>query len=93
LTFIIVEAKEIEIIIDNLAVFSVLLGLLLLGAIVSGYVATSVDTEDPVVCEQLAQKANGERFDDSQYEYFCHICKCCVHEGSKHCKTCNKCVH
>jgi len=52
LTFILVEAKEIEIITDNVAIFSVLLGSLLLGAIVSGYVATSVDTEDPIVCEQ-----------------------------------------
>ena len=52
LTFIVVEAKEIKIIADNLPTFSVLLGLLLLGSMVSGYVATSIDTEDPIVIEQ-----------------------------------------
>ena len=34
----------------------------------------------------------GERFDDTPYEYYCYVCKVCVHDGSKHCKECNKCV-
>ena len=92
-TYILVESKQIEVIINNLVAISIVLGFLLFGAIVSGYIATNTDTEDPVVLEQLTLKANGERFDDSNYEYYCHICKFCVNEGSKHCKNCNKCVH
>lgn len=54
---------------------------------------TIINAEDELVKKQLDAKANGERFDDSEYEFYCHICAVCVDESSKHCRTCNKCVH
>ena len=50
-TYVFVEAREIDFLVENLEAFSILLGILLLGTIVSGYWTSSIDTEDPVVVE------------------------------------------
>ena len=53
---------------------------------------TLINAEDELVQIQLDAKENNEEFDDSKYEFYCHICTVCVDETSKHCRTCNKCI-
>jgi hypothetical protein len=65
ISYLALEIKQIKVIRENLVAISISLGIVLIGAVVAGYIATKTDTEDPVIYEQLECQKNGMRFDDS----------------------------
>ena len=95
LTYALIEYPYFELIQQNSKSkisFTLILAIFYAFAFISGFYASYIDPEDHIVQEQILCQKTGETFDDSPYEYYCHVCKVCVNDGSKHCKECNKCV-
>ena len=53
-------------------------------AATSAYITCSIDPIDDALC--------GKGFPEDEPHLYCYVCEVDVHESSKHCRYCDKCV-
>ena len=54
-------------------------------------ITTKSDSTDSTVREERYMKLTKQKFEEDDYEFFCHICSAHVLENSKHCGRCQRC--
>ena len=65
-----------------------------LGGVAYYWIRTSIaDPTDPIVKANRNAILNNTPFESSRYENMCTVCTTSVGYNSKHCGTCNRCVH
>lgn len=57
-----------------------------------GYLCTHTDPTDTAVLAERKAINQGEPFNSSQFTQICTLCRTHVHDQSKHCGACNRCV-
>lgn len=57
-----------------------------------GYLCTCTDPTDTAVLAERKASKRGESFDSREFTQICTLCRTHVHDQSKHCGACNRCV-